>query len=115
MFSKKELWLYLKRYLPVIVCVSIMTRRSQSTSLLLSRIKFVECNKVGNLNIQVLQYEMGTFTVMLSYGSFCGLKSNRHQMRAKKGYFMIGYIKMDLGIAKYRFEIGTEEINSYWV
>jgi hypothetical protein len=36
-------------------------------------------------------------------------------MRAKKGYFMIGYIKMDLGIAKYRFGIGTEEINSYWV
>ena len=26
---------------------------------------------------------------------------------------MIGYIKMDLGIAKYRFEIGTEEINNY--
>ena len=77
--------------------------------------KITECNKIGHLNIQLVQNETKAFMGMLSYGSFCGLKSNRHQMRANKGYFMIGYIKMDLGIAKYRFEIGTEEINSYWV
>ena len=36
-------------------------------------------------------------------------------MRAKKGFSMIGYTKMDLGIAKYHFEIGAGEVNFDWV
>ena len=44
-----------------------------------------------------------------------GVKNNRHQIRAKKGFSMIGYTKMDLGIAKYHFEIGTGEVNFDWV
>ena len=36
-----------------------------------------------------------------------GVKNNCHQIRAKKGFSMIGYTKMDLGIAKYHFEIGA--------
>ena len=35
--------------------------------------------------------------------------------RAKKGFSMIGYTKMDLGIAKYHFEIGAGEVNFDWV
>ena len=44
-----------------------------------------------------------------------GVKNNCHQIRAKKGFSMIGYTKMDLGIAKYHFEIGTGEVNFDWV
>ena len=44
-----------------------------------------------------------------------GVKNNRHQIRAKKGFSMIGYTKMDLGIAKYHFEIGAGEVCFDWV
>ena len=43
-----------------------------------------------------------------------GVKNNRHQVRAKKGFSMIGYTKMDLGIAKYHFEIGADNTNFDW-
>ena len=39
-----------------------------------------------------------------------GVKNNCHLIRAKKGFSMIGYTKMDLGIAKYHFEIGAGEV-----
>ena len=42
---------------------------------------------------------------------YVGVKNNRHQIRAKKGFSMIGYTKMDLGIARYHFEIGAGEVN----
>ena len=38
---------------------------------------------------------------------YLGMKDGHHQVRAKKGFSMIGYAKMDLGIAKYHFEIGA--------
>ncbi len=44
-----------------------------------------------------------------------GVKNNRHQIRANKGFSVIGYTKMDLGIAKYHFEIGAGEVNFDWV
>ena len=44
-----------------------------------------------------------------------GVKNNRRQIRAKKGFSMIGYTKMDLGIAKYHFEIGAGEVSFDWV
>ncbi len=46
---------------------------------------------------------------------YVGTSNNRHQIRAKKGFPMIGYTKMDLGIAKYHFEIGAGEVNFDWV
>ena len=46
---------------------------------------------------------------------YVGVKNNRHQIRAKKGFSMIGYTKMDLGIARYHFEIGAGEVNFDWV
>ena len=46
---------------------------------------------------------------------YVGMSNNRHQVRAKKGFSMIGYTQMDLGIAKYHFEVGVG-INSFqWV
>ena len=44
-----------------------------------------------------------------------GVKNNCHLIRAKKGFSMIGYTKMDLGIAKYHFEIGAGKDKFEWV
>ena len=46
---------------------------------------------------------------------YMGMKDGRHQVHAKKGFSMIGYTKMDLGIAKYHFEIGAGKENFEWV
>ena len=46
---------------------------------------------------------------------YVGMDNNRHQVRAKKGFSMIGYTKMDLGIAKYHFEIGAGKDNFIWI
>ena len=46
---------------------------------------------------------------------YVGMRNDYHLVRAKKGFSMIGYTKMDLGIAKYHFEIGAGEVNFEWV
>ena len=46
---------------------------------------------------------------------YAGMSNNRHLVRAKKGFSMIGYTQMDLGIAKYHFEIGAGIDNFEWV
>ena len=46
---------------------------------------------------------------------YIGMENNRHKIRARKGFSMIGYTHMDLGIAKYHFEIGADNTNFDWV
>ena len=46
---------------------------------------------------------------------YVGMKNDRHQVRAKKGFSVIGYTQMDLGIAKCHFEIGAGKENFDWV
>ena len=46
---------------------------------------------------------------------YVGMSNNRHLVRAKKGFSMIGYTQMDLGIVKYHFEIGAGTDNFEWV
>ena len=46
---------------------------------------------------------------------YAGMKDGHHQVRAKKGFSMIGYTKIDLGIAKYHFEVGAGKENFEWV
>ena len=46
---------------------------------------------------------------------YVGMKDGRHQVHAKKGFSMMGYTQMDLGIAKYHFEIGAGKENFEWV
>ena len=46
---------------------------------------------------------------------YVGMSNNRHQVRANKGFSMIGYTQMDLGIAKYHFEIGAGTDTFDWV
>ena len=46
---------------------------------------------------------------------YTGMSNNHHLVRAKKGLSMIGYTQMDLGIAKYHFEIGAGKDNFEWI
>jgi len=46
---------------------------------------------------------------------YVGMSNNHYQVRAKKGFSMIGYTQMDLGIAKYHFEIGAGKDKFEWV
>jgi nitroreductase len=46
---------------------------------------------------------------------YVSMSNNRHQVRAKKGFSMIGYTQMDLGIAKYHFEVGAGKVNFEWL
>ena len=46
---------------------------------------------------------------------YVGMKNSRHLVHAKKGFSVIGYTQMDLGIAKYHFEIGAGKENFEWV
>ena len=46
---------------------------------------------------------------------YVGMKDNCHQVRAKKGFSMIGYTQIDLGIAKCHFEIGAGTNKFEWV
>jgi len=45
---------------------------------------------------------------------YVGMENNRPKIRAKKGFSMIGYTQIDLGIAKYHFEIGAGKDNIIW-
>ena len=45
---------------------------------------------------------------------YVGMKGGRHQVRAKKGFSMIGYTKTDLGIAKCHFEVGAGKEHFEW-
>ena len=46
---------------------------------------------------------------------YLGMNDGRHQVRAKKGFSVIGYTQMDLGIAKYHFEVGAGTGNFDWL
>ena len=46
---------------------------------------------------------------------YVGMAAGRHQVHAKKGFSILGYTQMDLGIAKYHFEIGAGKDNFDWV
>lgn len=46
---------------------------------------------------------------------YVGMENGRHLVHAKKGFSLIGYTQMDMGIAKYHFEIGANKENFEWV
>ena len=46
---------------------------------------------------------------------YVGMENCRHKVLAKRGFSMIGYTQMDLGIAKYHFEIGAGKEKFVWV
>ena len=46
---------------------------------------------------------------------YVGMENSRHKVLAKRGFSMIGYTQMDLGIAKYHFEIGAGNVHFEWL
>ena len=46
---------------------------------------------------------------------YVGEKDGRHQVQAKKGFSLVGYTQIDLGIVKYHFEVGAGKENFEWV
>ena len=44
-----------------------------------------------------------------------GINDGHHRVLAKKGFSMIGYTHMDLGIAKYHFEAASGQVNFKWI
>ena len=46
---------------------------------------------------------------------YVGMENGRHLVHANKGFSLVGYTQMDLGIAKYHFEIGAGKDNFEWV
>lgn len=46
---------------------------------------------------------------------YVGVENNRHQIRAKRGFSLIGYTKLDMGIAKYHFELGAGAVVIDWI
>ena len=98
--------------------------------------KIAVLNREGKLHIQLIQNEPKAFLgTMAKYGKFrnvnnyivmagkkaedlderVGYYGEQLVLLAKKGFSMIGYTKMDLGIAKYHFEIGAGEVNFEWL
>ena len=45
---------------------------------------------------------------------YLGVKEGRHRVRAHKGFSLIGYTHIDLGIAKYHFEVAAGRENFDW-
>ena len=45
---------------------------------------------------------------------YLGMIDGHHRVRAKKGFSLVGYTHMDLGIAKYHFEIVAGKENFEW-
>ena len=45
---------------------------------------------------------------------YVGMKDNRHKVLAKKGFSIVGDTQMELGIAKYHFELGAGKENFDW-
>lgn len=45
---------------------------------------------------------------------YVGMENTRHRVLAKKGFSLIGYTNIDLGIAKYHFEVGAGMENFEW-
>ena len=46
---------------------------------------------------------------------YVGVKNGRHLVHARKGFSLVGYSQMDLGIAKYHFEVAAGKENFDWV
>ena len=87
--------------------------------------KIKSVGQVSNANdITPLWFKEGVEAALLAPTSvnqqkfsfeYSGMKNNRHQVHAKRGFSIFGYTQMDLGIAKYHFEIGAGKDNLDWV
>ena len=49
------------------------------------------------------------------YFEYVGMKNNQHIIKAKKGFSMVGFTQMDLGIAKCHFDVTVGKGNFDWI
>ena len=65
--------------------------------------------------VKVLEEKIAFLNQQRFSFEYVGMKDGHHQVHAKKGFSMIGYTQMDLGIAKYHFESGAGKENFEWI
>lgn len=68
-----------------------------------------------NLGVQAALLAPTAVNQQKFFFEYVGVENNIHKIRARKGLSMIGYTQIDLGIAKYHFEIGAGQVNFVWV
>ena len=65
--------------------------------------------------VQAALYAPTAINQQKFYFEYVRVENNQHKVLAKKGFSLVGYTHMDLGIAKCHFEIGAGKENCVWV
>lgn len=65
--------------------------------------------------VQAALYAPTAINQQKFYFEYVRVENNQHKVLAKKGFSLVGYTHMDLGIAKCHFEIGAGKENFVWV
>ena len=65
--------------------------------------------------VQAALYAPTAINQQKFYFEYVRVENNQHKVLAKKGFSLLGYTHMDLGIAKCHFEIGAGKENFVWV
>lgn len=65
--------------------------------------------------VQAALYAPTAINQQKFYFEYVRVENNQHKVLAKKGFSLVGYTHMDLGIAKCHFEIGAGKDNFVWV
>ncbi len=68
-----------------------------------------------NRAIEAVSYAPSSFNQQKYFFEYQGIKDGKHRVLAKRGFSIVGYTEMDLGIAKCHFEIGAATDNFEWV
>ena len=65
--------------------------------------------------VQAALYAPTAINQQKFYFEYVRVENNQHKVLAKKGFSLVGYTHMDLGIAKCHFEIGAGKEKFVWV
>lgn len=65
--------------------------------------------------VQAALYAPTAINQQKFYFEYVRVENNQHKVLAKKGFSLVGYTHMDLGIAKCHFETGAGKENFVWV
>ncbi len=68
-----------------------------------------------NSAIEAVRFAPSSFNQQKFFFEYKGERDGKHRVHAKRGFSLLGYTEMDLGIAKCHFEIGAATDNFEWV
>lgn len=68
-----------------------------------------------NRAIEAVSFAPSSFNQQKFFFEYQGIKDGKHRVLAKRGFSLVGYTEMDLGIAKCHFEIGAATDDFEWV